>query len=1450
MTPPVKTRAATGTAGRANTAFRPSSVGHFLVLQSVDAKQQRAVVFNPEQKRRYVFNFRDLDNEWSGAGLLSLRNADFGVRIRNIVREQASAPSTAAHPQLAWLSKAEMAQMVGGCFSVQKQDGLGNGPYVCPVNGNCGGSLRRGAPVVSFNRVTFNQFITNTPLGYTPPVGPSVEITTSYNSDDASNNNTVFGNKWSFNYGSHVIENSGGEVTAYMPDGRQDIYTFNGSGYTSETGVTNTLRKTGTTHYEIEFPGGDKAIYDIPAGTTSQQPFLVALRDRWNNSLTFGYDSEVRLRTITDAQGKVTNLTYNAAGYVTRVDDPFGRHADFSYDANGNLTGVTDMGGNSFGYAYDSSVRVTQLNAPEGTWQFYHEGPDGGSPPSNESYMAPGEPMGLNKRITITDPLSQKEEYYYPAGTHGTWSWHVDKNHYRDYTPESNNAWGVAKTAWTMDLVIGGKGKITWMSRPYMMQSTSEGYNTYSLADFYGYDVNTGLPDSFRRTGNNYGETSKETRFTYNVRGQATSVTNARNYTTHLNYAANGLDVTSVVNALNDTVAASSYNAQHQPLTITPAAGSPTTLTYTAWGALATATNGAGTTTYNYDPTTKRLTSVTRNGVTLSGYTYDTIGRVRTATNAANQTLTYSYNDLDQVTRIDYPDGTHAAYNYLCCGLLTDVTNRAGRTTHYEYDALKRLLWVQEMWGSQRRVQYDYDKNGNLTLLRDPLNQDTLWEYDLADRATKKTYADGSFEEYEHDAWNNLTLRRTTSAQGVPGPGRRYWYDANNNLTDTGDEYGYSRSEYGFDYATITNPADVTLQYDELDRPVRMLDSTGLSNFGYDVLNRLTSADGPWVNDEVTYHYDAAGRRDWMRVSGTNQVSYAYDTLGRLQTLSSPAGTFGYSYVGATGRLSQRQLPNGAVTNYGYDALHRLTQIQNLTGTGATISRYAYGFDVPGTPQRGVRTWTESQVGTNPIQHINFGYDAVNQLTSEVSTEAPLPDVNHSYTYDAMGNRTAAQWPGEQSSYTTNVLNQYTAVSTNGTTANLSYDERGNLLAQGTHRYAYDDANRLSSIVRVDAQTGANEHKSEFVYDGLSRKRITREYDWAEGDWQQIAETRFVYSGRLVIQERDANNNVAATYTRRGNIGGLLARTTADGHFYYHYDGRGNVSQLTDSAQATVARYEYDAFGNTSASGAQAGQPYRFSTKEYHAASGLYDYGFRFYSPGLGRWINRDPISESGGLNLYGFVSNSPVNRVDRFGLTGACLGEDAYENPDCDGQEASSEQGHGDETPGNDPDIGAAGSQGIQVPGRGGSGGTGGGGIGGFVGGIGKFCRSLFGGGNTSSELPGTVGIPIAGPLSTRTMALLQEIHGVEFAQVYNRPSGQYFLYSGTKKTIGFTPNLIPGDYLLSHTHPSSGVRPSLDDINLLALMNLRSGQTCSTIIPAVGKPRRYGLLDDYMDY
>jgi RHS repeat-associated protein len=216
--------------------------------------------------------------------------------------------------------------------------------------------------------------------------------------------------------------------------------------------------------------------------------------------------------------------------------------------------------------------------------------------------------------------------------------------------------------------------------------------------------------------------------------------------------------------------------------------------------------------------------------------------------------------------------------------------------------------------------------------------------------------------------------------------------------------------------------------------------------------------------------------------------------------------------------------------------------------------------------------------------------------------------------------------------------------------------------SSGATQYTFDDADRLTGIVRKDT-SGNNLSRSEYSYDGLNRLRFSRESTWQLGAWVMGAGVWRVYEGMNVVQERDGSGALLAGYTRGldigSGIGGLLAKTTSTGSFYYHYDGRGNVTQLTDGTGVTAARYRYDAFGNTlKSSGVTASSNhYRFSTKEYLDSSGLYDYGFRFYAPSLGKWINRDPIAEAGGINLYGFVANNPVNLQDAYGC--AALADD-----------------------------------------------------------------------------------------------------------------------------------------------------------------------------------------------
>ncbi len=239
----------------------------------------------------------------------------------------------------------------------------------------------------------------------------------------------------------------------------------------------------------------------------------------------------------------------------------------------------------------------------------------------------------------------------------------------------------------------------------------------------------------------------------------------------------------------------------------------------------------------------------------------------------------------------------------------------------------------------------------------------------------------------------------------------------------------------------------------------------------------------------------------------------------------------------------------------------------------------------------------------------------------------------------------------------------------------MEYDGNGDMTYDGNNNYfEYDDENQLTAVSDVHTTW-----RSEFIYDGRMRRRVRKEYRWTGSSWLLTNEVHYIYDRNLVIQERDALNAPVVTYTRgkdlsgslegAGGIGGLLARTDdrAGTTAFYHADRLGNVTMLINAQQIPVAKYLYDPFGNTlSASGPLAdGNLYRFSSKETHANSGLSYYLYRFCSSALQRWLNRDPLGEPGfeilrrargwvgndGPNLYAFLGNNAVGRVDHNGL-------------------------------------------------------------------------------------------------------------------------------------------------------------------------------------------------------
>ena len=652
--------------------------------------------------------------------------------------------------------------------------------------------------------------------------------------------------------------------------------------------------------------------------------------------------------------------------------------------------------------------------------------------------------------------------------------------------------------------------------------------------------------------------------------------------------------------------------------------------------------------TRNPPDSTVDSVSVVRNGLLHSTrpsiwrdptyYAYDGLGRQVMVTDPrTGEHLTiYDSNNQIEKTRDGAGNWTTNAYDP-DSGLRIGVIDALGNAVHTDYDLQGRPTNV---WGATTPVAYEYDDYGRMSVLktwRDPGDDPdvTRWLYDEATGLlTNKVYADGNGTSYAYDASGRLTRR--TWARGVA---TEYAYDALGQLTN-------------IDYSDDT--PDVSFTYDRMGRQVTVTDVLGTRTNVYDPSTFDLAAERLPDGQILSRSHDCFGRPTGIALSNGYRAAYAYDDAGRFEmlTFTVPSATTAvqYAYLAQSDLvsgwtiwdLSDRQVPSLIVKRSFEPRRDLVSSIVN-TSSVALVSRFDYGHDRLG--RRTARNDYTSRV----VSAFNvFGYNSRSELTT-----ATMGTNRFGYQYDAIGNRESAVANSRTNRYEVNVLNQYSSILPSA--GRPAYDLDGNMISNSAFTFAWDAENRLVKVVS----------------NGVVRVRNT--YDYMGRRVRKIAgstTTTFLYDGWSLICEEAGTNrfsylwglDLSGSLQGAGGVGGLLAQAkhTATGSstnlnsvFLFAADANGNITDaLNRTNHAHRVRYPYDPFGNLLAplNSAMRDCKFRFSSKYHDDESGLYYYGYRFYSPAMGRWISRDPIEEEGGLSLYGHTSNDPVNEIDPLG--------------------------------------------------------------------------------------------------------------------------------------------------------------------------------------------------------
>ena len=516
-------------------------------------------------------------------------------------------------------------------------------------------------------------------------------------------------------------------------------------------------------------------------------------------------------------------------------------------------------------------------------------------------------------------------------------------------------------------------------------------------------------------------------------------------------------------------------------------------------------------------------------------------------------------------------------------------------------------------YGPDRIVRTTYDSAGRATLVQSGYGVSGVQADEAATAYTNNgqvdyvTDAEGNRTTYEYDGHDRLVKTR------FPSPGT-------DNASSTTD----------YEQLTLDANGNVTSR--------RLRDNTSIG-MTYDALNRLTARDLPGSEPDATYSYDLLNRMTGASQGG-HTLTFTFDALGRNLSEANYLGTASSQYDLA-GRRTRLTYPgSGLYVDYDYLVTGEVTAIRENGATSGAGVLGAYAYD-----DRGRRT----SLTRGNATATNYYYDDVSRLSLIIEDpNNPTHDINLGYSYNPAGQIVAATrsndayaWGGHypvNRTYTANGLNQYSAIAS----ITPTYDSRGNLTSAGSITYGYNSDNMLASAGSSVA----------LGYDPLLRLA------WTTGSPNF---TRFAYDGASLIAEYDYSLGLVRRFVHGPGVDAPLVQYEGSGtsdRRWFHADERGSVIAISNGSGVVTTVNTYDESGIP---GSGNGGRFQYTGQMWLGELGMYHYRARMYSPTLGRFLQTDPIGFGGGMNIYAYVGNDPVNFTDPTGL--ACDTSDISPN-------------------------------------------------------------------------------------------------------------------------------------------------------------------------------------------
>lgn len=901
----------------------------------------------------------------------------------------------------------------------------------------------------------------------------------------------------------------------------------------------------------------------------------------------------------------VPNNTKALQYFLLEKTDPYGNKLTFHYDSEAKIVSIEDSQNRYTVLNYNSSGLVSSVNDPFGrSAKFSYD--------ENKNLISLTDTQGYTATLTYDDNrlITSLND------AKGTTKFYIEpadgiKNGSIPYNAPGTDMWENYRITVTLpnkkkeEYYFDGFHNLSWYVDADNYQDFYSVYNNYNSRTpktTYKFVVPNGRTGKISEVNLPDGSINK---IEYYKNNKIKSITDQFNNTQSFQWNDNGLltkRIDKLGNATNYI-----YDSNNVDLISISTINGIINIDYNDYHQIVSITDYNGETSkFSYNENGNKISEVNEKGITTN-FVRDELDFIKEVVRSGKSIQNYTYDSMGRVESYkDINDYTYQ-YEYNNIDTLLKVTSPSGRVIKNTYGTCPRMLTKQTL-PKDREYKYEYNGEKQLTKIINPI----LGRIELT-RSSSGLITSILDENSNKTKFDYTSIGKINKKTYSDGTNVNFEYDTNGllikkvNARGIIKEFIYNDKQQVIRVDYSDDTPSVNYQYDEQGRIILITDQFGNTKFEYYPNGQLKTKDGPLDNDFIFIIYNKIKKISSVTINNTINSSYEYDDLGRLLTINAFSKGFNYSYNNTS--LSPSVIldyPSGVQQSWQWDKQSDLAQLR-YTKQDTSIAEYNYKFDESG------------------------------QLSEQIGTSAWRMDV-----------------PKFTARY--NDLNQI--IEWNGDKNIFEYDKDGNpikgILGDGTSFTAiYDAENRLVELSFI--REGIR-YKEAF---GYAYNNMLSEYKLYQNG--VLAKTkRYVRLGLVELQEQNGKGKVEQEYAwnlyGKGGIGNLLITKTADKFYQYIYSHTGNVQKVIDGSGNIVANYQYTPYGQASGD-AFTLQPFGYSTKRSDFESGLVYFGYRFYAPHLGRWLNRDPLQEEGGINLYAYVNGDPLGYVDPDGRNPFVIG-------------------------------------------------------------------------------------------------------------------------------------------------------------------------------------------------